>query len=628
MLQNIREKTSGWIAYLIIGLISIPFVLAGITSYFGGGGDLAPAAVVDGEKISSRQLDYAYANYQQHLKSLFGGEIPEAYGNEATLKEQVRDQLIEEQVLMMHVQDENFRLGDQALNQKITSMSIFQEDGRFNMELYQGQLQSQGISPQQFEEDLRRSEEMLQIKRAINATSIKSTVRANEKQLLDAQERKISSLLLAIETDAVLISDEDLEKEYKANSKAYMTKEMLKVDYIELNIETLKTGIALTEDEIRAYYEQVKEELITLESRQTSHILLQLDEDANEQLVEEKRQLAISLKEKLNAGESFAALAKEHSQDPASANEGGDLGDVEKGAMVEPFEKALFALDVGDISDPIRTTFGWHIIQLNNKSGGEAPTYAAKKLELSEQLKSEKAESKIYELSESLANLTYEQPDSLAPAAEQLELLVKTSDWFQRNQGEGIAANAKVRDLAFSTSVLSEGRNSEMLELSDNNLLVIHLNEHKPSALPPLSDIKDTLVKSLKVQKARLATAKQGKEGLATAKANGLAAVALDWKQSVKDNGFIKRSSTADQRDIINLAFRMNKPNGVSSYQGIELSTGDYAIVEVSDVRVDESAPKLDDAKRSGAETYEYQAWLKHKVNAAEVMRTPLAKLQ
>ncbi len=627
MLQSIREKTKGWIAYVIIGLISIPFLLAGITSYFGAGA-LPPAAIVDGEEISSRQLDFAYRGYQQRLRSLFGGKIPEAFDNEAVLKEQARDQLIDEQVLSAYVANNKFRLGDQALNKKITSMDIFHEDGRFSSELYQGQLRSQGVSAPQFEEDIRRSEEMLQVRSGINTTSITSATREDEQQSLSNQLRHVSSLVLPINIDSVEITDADLEKEYKVNANRYMTSEKIKIDYIELNIETVMSSISLTENDIRDYYEQVKEDLIATEIREASHILLQLDDDASSELVEEKKALAMSLKQQIDSGVSFSSLAKEHSQDPGSASEGGDLGEVEKGMMVAPFEDALYDLYVGEVSEPVRSSFGWHIIKLTAKSGGEAPTYESMRLELSAQLKTEMAENKIYELAESLANLTYELADSLVPASEQLELTIKTSDWFERNSGVGIASNSKVRDLAFSTPVLKEGRNSEALELGDNHLLVIHLNEFQPSALPPLSEIKNTLIDSLKGQKARFLTVERGRQGLENAKANGLYSVATDWQQDVKDNGFIKRNSTVDQRDIVNLAFKMVKPTGASSFQGIELITGDYAIVEVSDVKVDVASMNDQKSNEPAEGSYEYQAWLKHKVSDAKVIRTPLSELQ
>jgi len=627
MLQNIREKTSGWIAYVVIGLISIPFVLAGITSYFGGG-QLAPAAVVDGNEISSQQLDFAYRNYLQRLRSLFGGEIPESFNNEAVLKEQVRDQLIEEQVLLAYVNDEKFRLGDQALNKKITNMKVFQEDGKFNADLYQGQLRSQGIVPQQFEEDLRRSEEMAQVRKAINTTSITSNTRNKEQAQLQSQQRSVKSLVLPIDKDSIVVTDTDLEKEYQTNANRYMTPERVKIDYIELNIETIKAGIHVSEQEVRDYYNQVKDDLVATEVRETSHILLMLNEDDSDQIVEDKKALALSLIEKIKSGESFSALAKEHSQDPGSASDGGDLGDVEKGMMVAPFEAALFKLNIGEISEPIRTKFGWHIIKLMAKSGGEVPSFDSKRVELTEQLKTETADTKIYDLSESLSNLTYEQPDSIIPAAEQLGLKIQTSDWFGRHSGAGIASNLKVRDLAFTSSVLKEDRNSETLELGDNHILVMHLNEHQEAALPPLSEIKGQLIGSLKIQKARLFTAEKGKAGLKIAKTDGLAAVANDWNQVIKDDGLIKRDSTVDQRDIINLAFKMAKPNGASTFQGIELANGDYAIIEVSDVVIDDLLMKPDNSKKAGVGTYEYQAWLSDIVSTVDVVKTPLSELQ
>jgi len=624
MLQNIREKTSGWIAYVIIGLISIPFVLAGITSYFGGG-EQSPAAIVDGEEISVRQLDYAYANYQQRLRDAFGGKIPQAFDNEAVLKEQARDQLIDQQVLLKYVADNNFRVGDQALNSKITSMSIFHDEGKFSAETYQGQLRSQGVSPQQFEEDLRRSEEMSQIRRAINSTIISSKTRANEKRNLTSQQRKLRSLVLPIDVDSVVVTEDDLAKEYKANADRYMTAEKIKVDYIELDLKVIKAGITLSEEQIRDYYEQIKEDLTATEVRMASHILIKVDEEAGDD-ADAKKLIALDIKSKISSGESFAKLAKEYSDDPGSAADGGDLGDIEKGMMVAPFESALFAMSSGDVSEPIKTTFGWHIIKLDGISGGDAPTYEDKRFELIDLLKTEMAESKIYELAENLSNLTYEQADSLVPAAEQLNLPIKTTDWFERRKGEGIADNVKVRELAFSSAILKEGRNSETLELGDNHLLVIHLNSHQAAALPPIETIRDTLVKSMKLQKARFDSSEKGKQGLENAKLSGLESVSTLWNQQIKDSGFIKRNSVADQNDIVALAFRMKKPEGSPSFQGIELSSGDYAIIEVSDIKVDDVAVKSNNVTANGA--YEYQAWLKHKVTEAKVIKTPLSELQ
>ncbi|MBL7003080.1 MAG: SurA N-terminal domain-containing protein [Gammaproteobacteria bacterium] len=626
MLQSIREKTTGWIAYAIIFLISVPFVLMGLNSYFGAG-EQAPAAVVNGEEIGVRQLDFAYANYQQRLRSMFGGQIPEAFNNEAVLKEQVRNQLIEEEVISQHVVADGYRVGDQLLNQKISAMTVFHENGRFNPELYKAQLSSQGISPVQFEEDLRRSEEMMQIRRAFSATNIVSSQRDTEKQQLNSQQRKIRSLVLPVDLDSVTVTDSDLAEEYEKNGQSYMTIEQVKVDYIELNLDAIKAKIVLSEQDIKNYYEQVEEQLTATEIRTASHILLTVADDASSEETEAKKSLALSLKAKIDAGEDFAQLAKTHSEDPGSAAEGGDLGEVEKGMMVEAFETALFEMNEGDVSDPVRTSFGWHIIKLVSIAGGEKPTYQAARENLIEQLKTEKSESQIYELSESLSNLTYEQPDSLVPASEQLSLEIKTSDWFSRQLGTGIAENQKVRNTAFAAAVLSDGQNSETIELADNNLIVLRLNKHKPSALPPLDDIKKDLISKLKLKKSRLYTAAKGKDGLAKAVDTGLESVASVWGKTIKDSGFVKRGSNADQFDILSLAFKMDKPSGAPVYQGIELPNGDYAIVELSDVKTEVKAD-TDNAKKPETNFYEYQAWVKAEVDQAEVSKTPLAELQ
>lgn len=628
MLQAIREKTTGWIAYAIILLISIPFVLMGLNSYFGGG-ELAPAAIVDGEEISSRQLDYAYANYQRRLRSVFGGEIPDALNNEAVLKEQVRDQIINEQVLSQYVAGNNFRLSNQALTQKITSMSVFQQDGKFSSELYQAELGSQGLATVQFEEDLRRSEEMTQIRRAIVGSEIESKSRQTEQNSFQNQQRKIRSITLPLMSEGVEVTDAELKQEYDKNAVRYKTQEKVKVDYIEVNLATLKSKIEVTDQELRNYYDDVKEGLTATETRNAKHILLQVDEDASSSDKDEKERQIIALKDQLNSGANFADLAREHSEDPGSASDGGDLGGVERGMMVEPFEDALFALSEGEVSAPVKTSFGWHLIQLDTIEGGQVPTFEAKRFELKNQLETEKAEGQIYELAENLSNLSYEQPDSLVPAAEQLNLEVKTTDWFSRNQGAGVASEAKVRALAFSNDVLSLNRNSETLELSDNNLIVIHLNEHQPSALPELDSIKPQLEINVLKSKSRQLTVDKGKQGLEQAKSGEFDRLADLWGQSITDSGFVKRDSNVISRDLVSLAFKMNKPDMGASFQGVELASGDYAIVEVSELKTQiVDTPKGDNKSSQGEANYEYQAWIRHKVQQADIVKTPLAELQ
>jgi len=365
MLQAIRDKTSGWIAYLIIGLISIPFALWGINSYLGGGEE-QPVAIVDGDEITPRQLDYAYTRYRERLSSVFGGRIPEVFNDENTLKEQALSQIIEERVLLNYIKDNGYRVGDIKLLSNIRSMQVFQQDGKFSNELYQNQLASQGYSPASFEQELRRSQEMEQLNLAIKSTAFTVPVEVALFNDLKNQQRKLRTLTFKNKTDSIEVSEQQITDYYNEQSAQFMEPARVKLDYIELNLNTIKQGIEISEENLLERYDQLRDQLTTEELRTASHILLTVGEDDNEDTVKLKID---DLKKRITQGEDFSTLAREFSQDPGSAQEGGDLGEVERGAMVKPFETALFSLHVNQVSEPVKTQFGWHIIKLNGLSG-------------------------------------------------------------------------------------------------------------------------------------------------------------------------------------------------------------------------------------------------------------------
>ncbi|MBT6702048.1 MAG: hypothetical protein HOB14_10335, partial [Gammaproteobacteria bacterium] len=385
MLQAIRDKTSGWIAYLIIGLISIPFALWGINSYLGGGEE-QPVAIVDGDEITPRQLDYAYTRYRERLSSVFGGRIPEVFNDENTLKEQALSQIIEERVLLNYIKDNGYRVGDIKLLSNIRSMQVFQQDGKFSNELYQNQLASQGYSPASFEQELRRSQEMEQLNLAIKSTAFTVPVEVALFNDLKNQQRKLRTLTFKNKTDSIEVSEQQITDYYNEQSAQFMEPARVKLDYIELNLNTIKQGIEISEENLLERYDQLRDQLTTEELRTASHILLTVGEDDNEDTVKLKID---DLKKRITQGEDFSTLAREFSQDPGSAQEGGDLGEVERGAMVKPFETALFSLHVNQVSEPVKTQFGWHIIKLNGLSGGDTKSFEQARAEIEEELKAD-----------------------------------------------------------------------------------------------------------------------------------------------------------------------------------------------------------------------------------------------
>lgn len=635
MLQNIRDKTSGWIAYLIIGLISIPFALWGINSYLGGG-EQQPAAIVDGTEISSQQLDYAYARYRDRLSSIFGGTLPAAFDDEVTLKEQVLTQIIEEQVLRAYVQDKGFRVGDQKLFENIQSMSVFQQDGRFDKEQYRAQLASQGYQPATFEQELRSSSEMQQLNQAIRASAFMLPSQIETYNDLKYQQRKLRLLTVKNEGETLTVSDKEIEDYYNEQSGRYMDSAMVKVDYIELGIDNIMQTIELSEDDLRQRYDQLADQLTTPETRTASHILITVSSTADDEEEAEAKKKILDLKSRIDEGEDFAGLAKEYSEDPGSASEGGDLGEVERGMMVKAFETALFALQPDQVSEPVKTQFGWHLVKLHEIMGGKTQTFEEARPALEEELKTEKAEIQIYDLVESLSNIGYEQPDSLLPASEQLGLKIQTTDWFSRSLGAGLASQDKFRQIAFSDDVLKNNRNSEVIELSDNRVVLMHLNSHKPATKKPLESVRESIIDTIKTNKGREQALEKGKELLAQLKQGArLDDVADKEAISIVDAGFVTRNSSTLDPQVLSTAFTLAKPSEDNPvYEGVTEVDGDYSIIEFTGVSVDaekdpESSPEETvKALTAASADYEFQALVKSLTEQADIIRTPVTELQ
>ncbi|MDH3763071.1 MAG: SurA N-terminal domain-containing protein [Gammaproteobacteria bacterium] len=626
MLQAIRDKVTGWIAYGIIFLISIPFALWGVNSYLGGG-EAAPAAIVNGEEITARDLEQSYATYRQRLSRLFGGTIPESYGNEAMLRDQVRNQLIERFALRQYVQSQRYRIGDSELNHIIRSMDVFQQEGQFDTAIYEAQLRSQGYSPLGFEQELRIDGAMGQFETGIRATSFVLPAVRKQFSSLKNQTRKIRTIRYSATADDIKIDDSDIEQHYQLHSARYRTPEQLRIDYIEVSLDDIKQGIEVNADEVRARYEDNREAYSSPEIREASHILIKVDDDNdNEQALARIN----DIRNRIVNGESFADLATELSQDPGSASDGGNLGEIERGVMVQTFEAELFAMQVDQLSEPVKTGFGWHLIKLHSISGGETRSFESMRAELEDEISAELAESQIYDLVENLANLAYEQSDSLLPAAEQLGLELRTSEWFDRSSGSGIAADSQVRQQAFSPEVLQQGLNSEAIELGSERVVFLRLNELKASQQRSLEEMRETVIDELTAIRLRESNNQTGAQGLVAL--NGgqtLEDLAQQWSVTVNDHGFVNRQQTGVDTAISNRAFKMPKPEAGAVYDGLSLSNGDYVIVELSavlsnDTEVDQkSLDGLTEAQMSA----DYLSAMKMLSGRAEVVKTPLEEL-
>jgi len=626
MLQAIRDKVTGWIAYGIIFLISIPFALWGVNSYFGAG-EVAPAATVNGEEIDLQTFDRAYSNYRQRLARLFGGSIPESFASESALRSQVLDQLIEETALRQYIENQHYRIGDAALGKIISNMDEFKRDGQFDAEIYEAQLRSIGLSPLAFEQQLRFSGSMEQFQKGIRATAFVTPQARKAVANLKNQKRKIRSLSYRVDSQSLDIDASEIEQYYLANPGRYKTPEMLRIDYIELSLDSTKQKIDVSEEDIVARYQENLAAYTSAEFRGASHILITTGDE-----VEDAEALSKinSIRERILAGEKFSELAREVSEDPVSAADGGSLGEVGRGDMVPTFESALFSLQADELSEPVKTPFGWHLIQVNSITGGEVQPYESVKSALADEIKSEIAEVQIYELLERLANIVYEQPDSLLPAAEQLDLSVQTSDWFDRNAGTGIAAEARVRQFAFSEEILEQGLNSEAVELGNERVVFIRLNGRKPAEVRPLEQVQQQVRAELVNQRRSELSLKAGTQALSSLESGKtLDDLAQEWSAAVADHGFVERNQSEINPAILQRSFSMPKPEQGLAYDGLSVSGGEYVIIELSAVMSSDAEPEQDSIdnllqSKGGAE---YQSALNYLGARAEVVRTPLEEI-
>lgn len=491
MLQFIRDRVQSWIAWAIMIMITIPFALWGINQYFRGGADVY-AAKVNGVDISQAQLEQAAERQQQTLRERLGANYnPEMFPAEQ-IKKRALEGLIESELLVQTADKSGMRIGNLLLGSTIRGVNSFQNNGKFSEELYRTALRSRGMSTSGFEAELRRNMLTQQLYDGIVRTDFSTAAERKAAQQLYDQRRDIGYFVLPLKRyeDKVNITDDEIKSYYGAHDKAFMQPERVKVAYLELSVPLLAKAIKVSEEELRARYQSQQSSYRTPEERRARHILIKVAPNADAAAVKAARAKAEDILKKLHAGASFASLAKKYSQDPGSAKQGGELGFFGRGTMDKAFENAVFALKVGQISQPVRSAYGFHIIELEAVRGGSIKSFKEVRDQILNDIRTERAEQKYYDEADKLANLTYEHPDTLDEAAQQLGLSIQNSDYFSHGGGAGIFSNLKLVSAAFSDDVLQQGNNSEPVEIEKDHLVVLRVLDHQPEARKPLASVQ------------------------------------------------------------------------------------------------------------------------------------------
>lgn len=582
MLLTIRNKSKGWVAWVIVFIITIPFALFGINSYFEGANQIT-VANVDGEKINAQAFERSMEQRRRSFRSMFGNSFNPEMVDNPQFREQVLEGLVSSQLIRRYAQDSGLRLSDEALRERIVSTPQFQVEGKFDQATYRRLLSANGNSTEGFEQQERISGGINQIQTGLAQSALVSPAEVDQLLTLSLQKREAEYTILAAKDflQGVEVSEEERLEDYRSNEPTYQQADRIKLDYIKLTLADIAKDIELDDDEIAQAYEASMGKYIKPETRIASHILLAVPRTADDAKQAEILETATALIARIDAGEDFAKLAEELSDDPGSKRKGGDLGVIAKGQMVPEFEAAVYSMAQGEVSEPIKTDFGYHVIKLTRLDEESQQPLEEVKSTVEKDEKSRLAETQYTEIAETFRTLVFENSESLDAAAEDLGLKIQTSDWVTRVSGPGDFSNERARTAAFDGAVVDEDLNSEVIELDENSLIAMHKNEFEAQHTKAFDLVDAQIETKLKNQKAS-EIAKTNGETLITSMTDGSEDETITFTSlpAAKDE-----STSPIDRQIAAQVFKQTLPDGDAAViEGFALNNGDFAVYRLKSV--------------------------------------------
>jgi len=603
MLQKLRDKTSGWIVTVILGLLMIPFLFVIDNSYLGGVGAQNVAKVSapptwwrsapswwparmlwQHHEISAQDFRERFEQARMMARQQQGDDFDPTRFESVENKLAVLDQLIDEQVVRLAAEQEGIVIGEAALSQYITSMQQFLgPDGKFSEAQYRLALQSGNPprTPMQFKELVRSSMQQSVIPSALQASGFVTDAEVERLVKMLAETRDVELVTLPEQpADTAEVTDAQIKSWYDAHPQDFRLAESVKLEYVEVNGASLPTPAAPDEATLRKRYDDEKAKFVSAQQRLTSHILVANGDGAEAKAA----RLATEAKA---SGADFAALAKANSDDTGSKEQGGDLGWVEHGAMVKPFEDAVFAAKAGDIVGPVKTEFGYHIIQVREIRGGEGQSFEQVRDQLlAEQIKAD-AEGSYNELAGKLVDAINRNPSDLAAAAEAVKLPVQTLGPFTRATASGIATDPAVLRAAFSDILVQDGTASDLIELGGNptHTVAIRVVEHTPEQAQPLEQAREAVIAAIRAD--RVHQAEQKAADALLAKLNGgasLQSLVTSEKLQVSALPGLPRTQPVPTPEINQAVFAAQPPaEGKATYGKVDVQ-GRVVVFAVSKV--------------------------------------------
>lgn len=578
MLQNIRDNSTGWISKSIIGLIVMLFAFTGFDAILGSTSNSNNAAKVNGEEITLDALAEAKNNQRRQLIQQFGQDFDTNLIDESLLSDAALQGLITRALLVQAADQSDFAYSSAAIDQFILQAPEFQDNGQFNADRFDQVIRQMGYGRLQFRKMIEEEMRTGQLRAGIAGSAFVTEQEANAFARLERQTRDFAMLSIQPDFDDVTVSAEQIEAYYNDHKTDFMTDEQVIVEYIELKKSTLFDQVAVDDEQLQELYQA---EIANLaEQRRAAHILIETSDDVSDEQALAKAEEAIT---RINAGETFAQVATELSDDIGSAQQGGDLGFAAPGVYESEFEDALYALKQDQVSEPVRTDYGWHVIQLLDVEEADIPSFASLKDKLAQSLKAQEVEQRFVEIIKDLEGLAYESADLQQPAAE-LNLDIQVSEAFGRDGAEGLFANRQVLTAAFSTEVLEEGANSMVLELDPETTMVLRVKEHLRPQQVELAEVAQQIEQQLINEQAIEQAQTTGTALLASlqgGQASDAQAEESDWKMVEA----AMRDQEGIDPQVLQTLFKMPKPEADSAkFAGLTLNDGSYVVLQLNGV--------------------------------------------
>lgn len=584
MLELFRENSKGWLAKAILAVIIFIFALFGIESYLTQSGSNVSIATVGASDVTMEQYNKALQDARELVQSENGGKVDPAILENAKFKQSVLDRLISDRLLADEIKQKKYSVTDKQLSAYILSMPEFKKNEKFAQDVYDQILLQNRLTPSQFESRVRSGLAEQQIYGSLSQIVFQSgvVVESALKSALQAREISIGEIKSTDFMRDVKVDQAQISAYYEQNKEKFRIPEQIKLEFVLMSANSLIPSITVTDDEVKKFYQENFSKYQGSEQRRASHILIAFGVAATAESKQASRKKAEEILVLVkNNPDKFEELAKKYSQDTGSAEKGGDLGVIARGAMVKPFEDAVYALKPGAVSELVESEFGYHIVKLTEIQG-QSQDFNAVKAQIKGDLIYRKALDKFSEQAETFSNTVYEQSGSLQPVAKMFGLPIQTSAWLTQADAVKFFKSDKLGNILFSNEVLKDRRNSEAIEVANNTLAAARVTDFRPAAFQPYDEVKAAIEELLKQNLALKLAEEKGKAMLLSLQ-RGQVGKDLTWTSPVVAN---RRNAKGLSDQVISSVFKVSVDR-LPAYIGVKDASKGYLVIKVSRVAVE-----------------------------------------